>query len=141
MAGVTANCKECGFMIFDEQTRSMLCDDCAKLSPEDRISGIPAKVQSEAERREASQRARDHAIELRQERDRLARLVQERTEARRLVDLLEEDRRLTAEIETLKAEKERLEAEAAAKKKHTKPIVPEAKSFLRKFDNLDLEGE
>lgn len=28
MAGVVNNCKKCGFVIFDEQTRKMLCDVC-----------------------------------------------------------------------------------------------------------------
>lgn len=135
MAGVTANCKECGYMIFDEQTRHMLCDECANLIPEDRISGVPAKAKLEEDRMVASYNAGEHVIKLRQERDRIARLVEERREARRVVDFLKEDRRLTAEIETLKAEKTKLKAEA--KKKHE----TEAKSFLRKFDNLDVEGE
>ncbi len=30
MAGVVNNCKECGFLIFDEQTIQMLCDQCLR---------------------------------------------------------------------------------------------------------------
>ncbi len=136
MAGVTGNCKECGFAIFDEQTRTGLCDACLALPPSERLSAVRA--------REAELDKIDKQI-FPSGRDRSSlytRLTRTRVQPRPVNGLLDDLERLQREIKELEKIKERMEAEAKAKADAEKEVQKsEAPSFLRKFDNLDVESE
>ena len=111
MAGVTGYCKECGFIIFDEQTRQKLCDACASLPPEERRSAL-------------------------KERQRLA--SEELT--RLSPSLTEENSSLKEQVKQLRDKLH--EYESKENNRTTKETQTEASaSFLRKFENLDTEGE
>jgi hypothetical protein len=128
MAGVQANCRECGFMIFDEQTRSMLCDECLALPPSERISGV-------RERRAREEESRQRWIAENPPIDWMARIRSGMYIAPRrdpMGELREQNAQLLEEVKELRRQL------AASEIKEEN--VPEVTSFLRKFDNLDVEG-
>lgn len=127
--GVTANCKECGFQIYDEQTRLKLCDVCEKLPPDQRPSAVRERTRLEIERRVALAEANpliDWGTNVR---------VGVRTAPRRddLGELRQRNAQLLKEVEELRRQLAASEIE--------EENVPEVTSFLRRFDNLQVEGE
>jgi uncharacterized Zn finger protein (UPF0148 family) len=142
MAGVTASCRECGFPIFDEQTRTMLCDECQKLPVIDRIvSGRALREQRDREVAEEQQR-RQRSAQSARNRDIATRILRpsysdERIEITQSQPRLNVNQILLAELmQEVKELRNRIE-----KYEITEENVSEVKSFLRKFDNLDVEGE
>jgi DNA-binding NtrC family response regulator len=133
MAGVTANCIECGFIIFDEQTKDMLCDECAKLDPIDRISGRTQRERIEKDKLDDLQAAAERNSRLRELRRRLEEQYIQRQQQERNEQMVEENKRLSEEVSALRRK-------LSASEIHDDDIQ-EVKTFLRRFDNLLLEGE
>lgn len=133
MAGVINNCKECGFVIFDEQTKTMLCDECSKLAPIDRLSARAQKAKQEEEIKAAAIDFARRNNELRELRRNLERRLQSELEKVNNDQLKEENERLQEEVKSLRRK-------LSASEIHDDDIQ-EVKTFLRRFDNLLLESE
>lgn len=131
MAGET--CRECGFLIFDEQIRTGLCDECLALPQSERLSGRKEKEKRDAQIRE--EQRQQTQVNWSVLMGRLRERYQSRQDPVRdpLGDLQAENRELRREVEELRRKLSAKEIE--------EENVPEVKSFLRNFDNLDLEGE
>lgn len=121
-------CRECAFPIFEEQLRTMLCDECLALPKSERLS---ARKEQEAQREIQRQREQNQAAQTYDWADVIRRVRQPRQD--RVGDLQAENRELRREVEELRRKLDTKEIE--------EENVTEVQSFLRNFDNLDLEGE
>lgn len=132
MAGVTSSCKECGFIIWDEQTIKGLCDECMALPVNQRPSAKREAAKQAEEQRKAEQEAwRGRQRQNMEEAAASLRARRSEQTQQRISEIIQENKTLREDVKELKRKLQEVEEEKRA----------EGKSFLRRFDNLDIEGE